>query len=199
MTPAERDMPPGAVRNFSNVVGFDDAPFDRDYRGGVSVVGAVFAGPRFDGVLVGEVEKDGTDAAARLADLIAGSRFREHIRLVLLQGVTLAGFNVVDVFALHDRLGIPVLVVARKRPDMAAVREALVSHIPGGAEKWAILERLGEMEPAGHVHVQRVGLTPGQASSVVRRFAIHSRIPEPLRAAHMIATAIAEGQSRGQP
>ena len=45
--------------HLSNVIGFDDAPFERDHRGKVEVVGTVYAGLRFDGVLIGAVEKDG--------------------------------------------------------------------------------------------------------------------------------------------
>ncbi len=189
-------MPENAI---SNVVGFDDAPFERSYRGRVKVVGAVFAGLRFDGVLVGDVERDGADAADRLAGMIEQSKFYEHIRLVMLQGIALAGFNVVNVFALHERLNLPVLVVARKQPDMDAVRDALLNKIPGGSAKWAMIERLGEMEAVGSVYVQRMGLTKACAEKTVARFAVHSHIPEPLRAAHMIATALVDGQSRGNP
>lgn len=161
-------------------------------------MGAVFADQRFDGVLIGAVEKDGSDAAASLAMLIAGSRFNEHINLVLLQGVTLGGFNVVDVFALHERIARPILVVARKRPDLSAIRRALESGVPGGAEKWRVIEQLGPMEPCGNVYVQRVGLTLEQAHAVIERLAIHSQIPEPLRVAHLIAGAIERGASRGR-
>jgi len=49
------------------------------------------------------------------------------------------------------------------------------------------------------VYVQRVGLTPEQADRVIRRFAVHSSIPEPLRAAHLIAGGLATGQSRARP
>ncbi|MCF8025235.1 MAG: DUF99 family protein, partial [Desulfobacteraceae bacterium] len=59
-------------KRLSNVAGFDDAPFDRAHRGNVSVVGTVYAELRFDGVLIGEIEKDGFDAAQKIADLIAG-------------------------------------------------------------------------------------------------------------------------------
>jgi len=187
------------LRNLSNVIGIDDAPFDRVHRGRVPVVGAVFAGPRFDGVLIGDVEKDGADAAERIGRMVERSRFLEHVRLVMLQGIALAGFNVVDVFALHDRLKTPVLVVARYTPDMAAIREALLTRIPGGREKWDIIGRLGPMESVGNVFVQRVGLSLEQAGRVVDQFAIHGNIPEPLRAAHMIATALVTGHSRGNP
>jgi len=184
-------------KRFSNVIGFDDAPFDRDSTDRVKVVGTVYAGLRFDGVLIGEVAKDGFDAADRMAELIAGSRFAEHIQMILLQGIAVGGFNVVDVFELYDRLGLPVLVVARKQPDMEKIRSVLSTHIVRGDEKWRVIERLGPMEPLDAVHVQRVGLTLEQAAAVTVRFAVYGHIPEPLRTAHIIAGALACGHSRG--
>lgn len=186
-------------KNFSNVIGFDDAPFAPDHIGPVAVVGAIFTGLKLTGVVIGAVEKDGYDAAEQLARLVAESRFAEHVQLVMLQGIALAGFNVVDVFYLHQKLGLPVLVVSRKLPDLAAVRHALFTQVPGGEQKWALIEQLGPLEEAGHVYVQRVGLSLAQARAVVERFAVHSHLPEPLRTAHLIAGAIANGQSRGRP
>jgi endonuclease V-like protein UPF0215 family len=185
-------------KRFSNIIGFDDAPFSHDYVGNVPVVGTVFTGLHLTGVVIGEVEKDGTDAAANLTRLVAESKFAEHVQLVMLQGITLAGFNVVDVLALHEQLELPVLVISRRLPDLAAMKAALLTRIRRGEQKWRWIERLGPMEPAGQVYVQRVGLTTAEAVAVVDRFALHSHIPEPLRTAHLIAGAIAEGQSRGK-
>jgi endonuclease V-like protein UPF0215 family len=96
-------------------------------------------------------------------------------------------------------LELPVMVISRKSPDMDAIHNALTSQIPDGEEKWSIIEKLGEMEVVGKVFVQRVGLSIEEAASVIERFAIHSHIPEPIRVAHLIAGAIVEGQSRGNP
>lgn len=186
-------------KQFSNVIGFDDAPFDSSHVGKVKVVGAVYADLRLDGVLVGEVEKDGTDAAEKLVGMVGGSKFAEHAQLIMLQGIALGGFNVVDVFSVHEGLGLPVMVVARRAPDMEAIRDALLTRIPEGAQKWAIIERLGAMEAVGEVFVQRLGLRAEEAASVVRRFAVHSHIPEPIRTAHLIAGALVDGESRGNP
>jgi endonuclease V-like protein UPF0215 family len=185
------------MRGFSNVVGFDDAPFLRETFGAVPVVGAVFASRRLEGILVGHVERDGSDAAARLGSLISTSRFADHIQLVLLQGITMAGFNVVDVFELHDNLQVPVLVVSRKLPDMEGFRDALTTHIPGGFSRWAIVERLGPMEPIGPLYVQRVGIDRDQAAAVLRNLTMYGNIPEPLRTAHLVAGGLVEGQGRG--
>lgn len=186
-------------KRFSNVIGFDDAPFPLEHTGPVKVVGAVFARLQLNGVLVGEVERDGSDAAEKLARLVAGSKFAANAQLIMLQGIALAGFNVVDVFYLHQQLGLPILVVSRKLPDLPAVRNALITQVPGGAQKWALISQLGPMEAAGHVYVQRLGLTIEQATTVIAQFAVYSHIPEPLRAAHLIAGAITNGQSRGKP
>lgn len=162
------------------------------------MVGAVYADRRFDGVLVGDVERDGADAADILVRLIEGSRFREHIRLVLLQGVAFAGFNVVDAGSVSERLAVPVLIVARRLPNLPAIRAALLNKVAGGAAKWALIERLGDMEPVSGVYVQRVGLSLEDAAAVIDRLAVHGVLPEPLRVAHLIAGALATGESRGR-
>ena len=187
---------PGAL--YSHVIGVDDAPFAREHRGDVRVVGTAYAGLRLEGVLSARVRRDGANAARVLAAMIGGSRFASHTRLVLLQGIALAGFNVVDIHGLHAALGIPVLVVARRPPRLAAIRSALLDHVPGGAKKWALIEQAGPMEPIAGVMVQRAGLTLAAAGEVVTRLSINGAIPEPLRVAHLIAGGVTTGQSRGR-
>jgi len=188
-----------ATSGFSHVVGVDDAPFDRAHRGDVAVVGAVFSGLRLEGILASRVRRDGANATRALAAMIGGSKFRPQLRLVLLQGIALAGFNVVDIGALHRALGLPVLVVARRQPRLALVRRALLERgVPGGARKWALIERLGPMEPAAGVWVQRAGLSLEQAAAAVTRLAVHGHVPEPLRVAHLVAGGVATGESRGR-
>jgi endonuclease V-like protein UPF0215 family len=125
------------TRRLAHVIGFDDAPFDRQYRGDVLVV---YAGARLEGVLSGKVRRDGANATRVLIDLVRGSRFAAHVQAILLQGIAFAGFNVVDVQQLSAALAIAVVVAARRRPDLEAVRRALLDHVPGGARKWRLIE-----------------------------------------------------------
>lgn len=184
------------MRRLSHVVGFDDAPFAPDHRGDVLVVGAVYTQLRLEGVLSGKVRRDGANATRVLSRLIEGSRFGPHIQAVLLQGIAFGGFNVIDLHALHTSLGRPVIAVARKPPDMDAIRRALLEHVPGGARKWALIERLGPVERAAAVFVQRAGISLEAAASLIARLAVNSNLPEPLRTAHLIAGGIAAGESR---
>ncbi|MDX1654540.1 MAG: DUF99 family protein, partial [Candidatus Competibacteraceae bacterium] len=174
----------------ANLIGFDDAPFPRSHRGDVTVIGAVFAAQRLEGVLRGRVRRDGANATRVLTEMVEASRFDGHIQAVLLQGIALAGFNVVDIHVLHQRLARPVLVVARRQPDIAAIRRALLERVSGGRRKWALIQAAGPMEPVGEVWVQRAGLSLAQAGELIGRSALHSHIPEPLRCAHLIAGGI---------
>jgi endonuclease V-like protein UPF0215 family len=182
-------------KGLSHAVGFDDAPFEAQHRGDVLVVGAVYAGARLEGVLSGAVRRDGANATRVLLALVSRSRFREHLQAILLQGIALAGFNVVDINALHEGAGLPVVVVSRRRPNLDAIRRALLDHVPGGAQKWRLIERAGPMESVGRIYVQRAGIGRVETQAMLERFTIHSAVPEPLRTAHLIAGGIARGES----
>ncbi|NIC05970.1 DUF99 family protein [Billgrantia bachuensis] len=188
----------GRQRTFSHIVGFDDCPFPRGHRGDVAIVGTVFSRLRLEGVLSGKVRRDGVNSTRELIRLAGSSRFAAHLQLVMLQGVALAGFNVVDAVRVHEELGLPVLVVARRAPRRDAMRRALLERIPGGAHKWALVERLGEMEPLEGVYVQRVGLSVEEAAATLRATTPHGSVPEPLRVAHLIAGGVTTGESSGR-
>src|SRR4051794_19127358 len=92
-------LPPMRI---SHVLGVDDAPFDRAHRGAVMVVGALYClggtGVRLDGVYTTRVRRDGADATRQVAALV---RRIAHVQAVVLQGIALAGFNIIDLAALH--------------------------------------------------------------------------------------------------
>jgi endonuclease V-like protein UPF0215 family len=185
------------TRRISNVVGVDDAPFERAHRGDVPIVGAVVARTRLDGVLVDRVRRDGANSTARIAQMIRRSPFYEHVQAVLLNGIAVAGFNVVDLAALRALLDRPVLAVARKAPDLAAIERALRSRVPGAGRKWGLIVAAGPMEPIEGVWVQRAGLSPAEAAQLLRDGRVQGLLPEALRIAHLVAGALATGTSRG--
>lgn len=184
-----------------NTIGFDDAPFARTNRGDVLVVGAVCARTRLDGVVTCRVRRDGANATDRIADAVLGSGFRNHLHAVFLQGIAVAGFNVIELERLAERVELPIVVVARRAPRLSLIRDALVgagSRVPGGARKWRLIERAGPMEPIGPVFIQRVGISPDATRKLLERTTLHGNIPEPLRLAHLIAGGVTTGRSRGR-
>lgn len=184
------------TRAYAHAIGFDDAPFARSHRGDVLVVGALHAGTRLDGVLSTRVRRDGINATGRLIEAIVSSRFRPQLQLVWLQGIALAGFNVVDIHRLHAVSGLPVLVAARRRPNLEAIRRALLERVPGGARKWGLIEAAGPMEAVAGIWVQRAGLTVAEAAAAVAYWQLNGKLPEPLRTAHLIAGGVTGSGSR---
>jgi hypothetical protein len=179
------------------VVGFDDAPFPWAHRGDVRLVGAVCARTRLDGVLSGWVRRDGRNATAEMVRLVQGSRFAEHVRAVLLGGIAVAGFNVVDVHGLAEALGVPVLVIVRRPPRLHLVERALFERTPGAARKWRLVQRAGAVEKLGPLYVQRAGLSLDEARALIAATTLTGNLPEPLRLAHIIAGGTELGASKG--
>jgi endonuclease V-like protein UPF0215 family len=182
-------------RSFSHVIGIDDAPFSREHRGDIQIVGVVHSNARLEGVLSTSIRRDGINSTRAISAMIKRSRYAEHLQAILLQGIALGGFNVVDIHKLQRWTDLPVLVVVRKMPDMKSVQKALVEKVPGGAKKWRLIEAAGALEKVGDVFVQRAGISLEEARLLCEKFAFHSNLPEPLRAAHIIAGGVTLGQS----
>ncbi len=184
------------MRRLANVLGIDDAPHQRG-RGRVPIVGVVTARLRMDGLVVGHVQRDGRNATDQIARLLLDSPFERHVQVVLLQGITFAGFNVVDLPRLHEAVERPVVAVVRRPPDLGRIQRALSSSVPGGRRKWTLLQRAGPLERHGSVLVQRVGLSRDEVAHLLAATTGHGKLPEPLRLAHLIAGALVTGRSHG--
>ena len=186
------------VKQLTNVLGFDDAPFARHHRGDVALIGTICSRTRLDGVVCGKVRRDGTNSTRVMAELLRQSQFLGHVRAVILQGIAVAGFNVVDIHGLSEDLGLPVLVVARRQPRLPSLKHALLNNVPGGAKKWALIQKAGKMEPLRGLFIQRVGMTRTDAAQLLAATTLHGNLPEAVRLAHIIAGGVTDGSSRGR-
>jgi len=178
------------------VLGIDDGAFKPRVNGIVPVIGVVFRGGFWlDGVLHTSIEIDGFDATDRIASMITGSSHYRQLRVVMLNGVTFAGFNIVDVKALHVATKLPVITVTREKPDFAEIQKAL-QNLPNSEERWEAILRAGEpvevstRSAKAKVYMQTVGVSTGDAQKILRLTSTRSNIPEALRVAHLIASGI---------
>jgi len=182
------------------VVGFDDGTFSfssKLHRDKTILVGVVMKGSQeVVGVLSRWITVDGTDATDAIVDAVNSSRFKD-LRVIMLKGITYAGFNVVEVERLHRETDLPVVVLIRKKPDLAAMENALRKHFPDSGDRIALIRRappLIELMP-GKLYVQAAGVDGKTAAEIVRVTTKTGLIPEPLRLAHMIASAVMTGES----
>lgn len=189
------------IKREIRILGIDDSALLSEK---IMIVGTIFRGGDWmDGVLRSDITRDGLDATDVICNMITRSKHYGQIRAVMLDGITYAGFNVVDIHKIYMQTGIPVIVVMRSKPDFEKIKSAL-KYFPDREERWAIIERAGKIEEiAGEnekssIYVQRAGISLESVIKIIRLTSIRSNIPEPLRVAHLIATGIVLGESRGK-
>ena len=178
------------------VLGVDDGRFAPHSENQVLVIGVVFrAGNWLEGVMSTHVEVDGVDATSKLVNMIKASRHHRQLRVIMLNGITLGGLNVVDIKALQLATGKSVIAVTNRKPDLDRVHSAL-KNLPKSEERWNAILNAGEIFPVVSrrdrqcVYVEVAGLTRETAAEILRLTATRSKIPEPLRVAHLVASGI---------
>jgi uncharacterized protein len=191
VTGTARMPPPGRT---VRAVGFDDAPFRRGASGRVGVAGVICAGTRFEGLVWGHIRQDGWNATDVLLRLLSGGKFLPQLHLVLLDGIAMGGFNVIDLPRLAAGLGRPCLAVMRRPPDLEAV-EAAVRRLPRARARLEILRRAGPIHRAGGFVFQVQGAPPDEAAAALGRLTDRGAVPEALRLAHLVGAAVLAGES----
>ncbi|MER3475397.1 MAG: DUF99 domain-containing protein [Leptolyngbya sp. ERB_1_2] len=184
-------------RRLIRAIGFDDAPFIRKSGEPVSIAGIVCAGTRFEGMLWGQIEPDGWDATETIANILLSSKFLPQAHIVLLDGISLGGFNVVDLPALSKAIERPCVSVMRRYPKLEIVEYAL-RRLPEPERRLEMIARAGEIHQSPPFVFQVYGATPETTARVLARLTDRGHVPEALRLAHLIASAVINGESGRQ-
>lgn len=180
------------------VLGIDDGVFNPHVKGLVPVVGVVFRGGYWlDGVMHTEVEVDGFDATEKMVSMILNSPHYKQLRVVMLDGITFAGFNVVDIKKLSAETRLPVIAVTREKPNFKEIREAL-KNLAEGEKRWNAILSAGKVfavstrNKGEKVYVQISGIFEEDARKILKLTSTRSNVPEALRVAHIIASGISQ-------
>lgn len=150
-----------------------------------------------EGVAITHFPVDGPDAARFLGEWIHTLPWRPAIQAVVVGGITLAGLGLVDLEELADRLRRPVMAVTRRSPATSRLPTALTA--AGLGDRLPLVERSPRaIRVRPGLYVACAGASPDHAIALARATLRKSRLPEPLRVAHLIAAALARGVSRGR-
>jgi endonuclease V-like protein UPF0215 family len=178
------------------VLGVDDGIFVPHVKGFAPIVGVVFRGGYWlDGIISTKVKVDGFDATQKIASMVVNSPHHKQLRLIMLDGVTFAGFNVVDIGKLNRKTGLPVIAVTRDKPNFDEIHEAL-KNLPRSDERWKAVLNAGKILVAPtrsrseKVYMEISGVLEEDARKIVKITSTRSSVPEPLRVAHLIASGI---------
>jgi len=183
------------------ILGIDDSPFKFGDKSAL-VVGALVRAPNYlEGVIKSEVTVDGTDSTETIVRMVLESRFKDQIKLLMIDGIALAGFNVIDIDRVHSESGVPVLTVTRDKPDFVKMKEALEKYFDDWRERYDLITRVKlrtirtEHKP---LYACGVGMDWGEFEGIVRISTVRGVVPEPIRVAHLIASAMVRGESYGR-
>jgi len=183
------------------VLGIDDSPFafDDEYS---DIIGVVMRGGNYiECILKGSVEIDGNNATDACVEMINKTRHKTQLKAVLLDGIALGGFNVVDIEALYNSTNIPVISITRDNPDFKKIKAALKKHFDDWHNRFNLIEKgkLYEIKTSHNpIFIKCVGITLEQAKEIIKISTIRGVIPEPIRVAHLIASGIKRGESYGK-
>jgi endonuclease V-like protein UPF0215 family len=142
-----------------------------------------------------KVSIDGLDALEEIISMIKNSPFYMELRIVFLDGLTFAGFNMVDIRELSRMLDLPVVSVVRDKPDLEKIKKAL-QNLPDFLERWQAIENAGKLirvksqKNENPIYIQIAGILLEDAKKIIKKTSTHSNIPEALRVAHIIASGL---------
>ncbi|MBI2652724.1 DUF99 family protein [Candidatus Woesearchaeota archaeon] len=179
------------------VIGVDDSPFNKFKDLKILVVGVIMRGGSWvDGILSTNVRVDGDDSTKKLIEMINKCKFKPQLQCIFLDGIAVAGFNVIDVKELNKKTNLPVITVIRRMPDIDNIKGTLIKI--NKKEKIKLIEKAGNVVRIDNIFVQLTGIDLEEAKKILKIVCTRSLIPEPLRLAHLIASGVTVGESKGR-
>ena len=90
----------------------------------------------------------------------------------------------------------PVIVVIRRMPDISKIKNTLIKI--NKRNKIKLIEKAGKVIQIENIFVQLAGIDFEKARKILKIVCTRSLLPEPIRLAHMIASGVVLGESRGR-
>jgi endonuclease V-like protein UPF0215 family len=180
--------------------GVDDGYFSRSWRSTLAVL-AVHC--RLGSTLcpctlyTGRFTIDGLDATQVIVELVRKALEKHNLKLLLMDSVVYAGFNIADIDQIHEETGVPVAAVIWYPPDREAVERALRLHFSDWQQRLHLLEKTWNTMrklacPKGALYISWRGGDWWSIARTICSLQIYTRHPEPLYTAHMLASTLSK-------
>ncbi len=186
------------MKDFPITIGFDDARFNLKSRSKTTdLIGIVCQGVRMVSMVKKEITIDGNDATDVLIEL--AKRNEKHVQYILTDTITFGGFNIIDLEDIYRRMSKPIVAITERKVDLKAVKKAIVKNFPNRyKEKLQNIVNAGNLyetfiETAGgisKIYFHSKGIRFAEVESLLKKLCVDSKIPEPVRLAHIIGKAL---------
>lgn len=167
----------------TRIMAFDDSPFSREDKF-TSLVGLVIRKDLYiESLAKDRIEVDGLDVTAKVLRMIGEKG--EGVKVIMVKGITFAGFNVLNLKTIHDETGICIMNVMDHEPDPVGIKNALVKHFPDWKTRMTNFKN--SFVKFSSLYLQTEGIEPETANKFIGQVTVNGIIPEPLRIVDMIA------------
>lgn len=146
-----------------------------------------------DGFVLGRATisgNDATDEIIKMHEKLA----RPDISYLLISGIIISMYNMVDIKKIHKKLEIPVIGVTYQ--DSPGIEQAIKHHFPDSwKEKISEYNKLGEREKINlktsfEVFVRKEGCELSDVKHLLNDLTLQGSLPEPLRVAQLLAKTL---------
>lgn len=179
-------------------LGILEVPFKKGVDHETGLIGTVVKGSDLEGVISGKVTVDGNDSTDEIIRMVMSSRHRPLIKVIFLKGLSVAGFNVIDIQRLWESTNIPVIVCIMTCPEVNKIEQALIKI--GQPEKIKIYQRTQGIftyvfdsntntntnDASKTIYLQCAGLDMERAKFYIQTTCTKSQFPESIRIAKII-------------
>ncbi|MFN4336321.1 MAG: DUF99 family protein [Candidatus Nitrosocaldus sp.] len=147
-----------------------------------------------DGVAYSNTTVRGDDATDAIIELYKALN-RNDISMVMLGGVVISMYNIIDLDRLHSTLSLPVIGVTFEESE--GLEEHIMRVFQGEQmeRKLQAYRRLGArskvmLKTRHNVYVRCAGINTRVAKRALNKFLLQGSVPEPIRVARLLARAV---------
>jgi uncharacterized protein len=145
-----------------------------------------------DGIVFGSVTIKGNDSTQNILSMV-GSLKRSDVNCIMLDGLIISIYNIIDAEEINERAGIPLIAITFR--DSHGLEETIRRHFPNDSLKLEQYHKLGQREKmvlktGKLIFVRCWGLNSREALSIINSFTLQGSIPEPIRIAKLAARAM---------
>ncbi len=187
------------MKKYVRFLGIDDSHFERKKQKCAKLIGAIVRkNDLLEGILIKEIAIDGLDASEKIIEMVKESKYKDQIKTIFLNGITFAGFNIVDVEFLFKNLKMPIIIFIRKYPNFNKIFDALKKHFKDYEKRIEIIKKAGNVYKILNAYYQFFGIDLENAKKLIKESIKVGNVPECIRIAHLIASALEIGESKGR-
>ena len=146
-----------------------------------------------DGFVMGHSTVGGDDATDAILAMHEKLN-RSDVSFLLISGIVISLYNMVDVKRISEKVGLPVIGVTYE--ESPGIEDAIKHHFPESYDsKLAEYSKLGSREKitlhtSHNLYIRNEGCTVLEATQLLDKITLQGSIPEPLRIAHLLANTL---------